>query len=300
MPNVNVERARQLVRACALAYESGIDAVKASPHFAGSRLIDNPWLQQFTIGIDSVLIGQTDFGVVVAFRGTLSPTDTDPVEAIKVALGWLNDGDLMLQGVPYAAGKVHYGFRKSLDNLWDNSGLFAKVQSAAQGGRRVFLTGHSKGGALATLAARRFKAAGVTPAGVMTFGASRTGDQKFAAAYDSEVPNHWRFEHQDDVVPHLPPRPAVMHALRTLISFGNLSTLLGSNITKPFGHYQPVGHRRFLDWNDQLGEGDSFWLELEREARLIRAGKELLTDHFLNATPPSAGKSSYVETVDRI
>ena len=74
MPEVNLERAKQLVRASALAYESGTAAVKASQHFAGSALIDNPQLKQPGDAIDSVLIGQTDFGVVVAFRGTLPPT----------------------------------------------------------------------------------------------------------------------------------------------------------------------------------------------------------------------------------
>jgi len=297
---VNVERAKQLVRASALAYENGIGVVKASPHFTGSKLIDNPQLQPLAVGIDSVLIGQTDFGVAVAFRGTLPPTETDPVKAIEVALDWLNNGDLVLREVPYSAGKVHDGFRKSLDNLWDNGNLFSLVQTAAQGGRRVFFTGHSKGGALAALAARRFKAAGVIPAGVITFGAPRVGDEKFASTYDVEVPNHWRFEHQDDVAPHLPPRPAVMHALKTLAQFGALSTFLKTKITQPFGHYMSVGRQCFLDWDDELDESDSIWLEIEREGHLIIAGAELITDHFLDATHLSAGKLGYVETVDRI
>lgn len=300
MPNVNVERAKQLVRASALAYENDENAVKGSKHFAGSKLIDNPHLKKLTNGIDSVLIGQTDFGVVVAFRGTLPPTETDPVKAIKVALDWLNDVDLVLRDVPYSAGKVHDGFRKSLDNLWDNGHLFALVQAAAEGGRRVFFTGHSKGGALAALAARRFKAAGVTPAGVITFGAPRVGDEKFASTYAVEVPNHWRFEHQDDVVPHLPPWPAVMLALQALAQFVDLSALLKAKVTKPFGHYQSVGKLCFLDWSNQLDESDSILLEFKREGRLIIAGKELITDHFIDATHLSAGKLGYVETVDLI
>ena len=83
MPEVNLERAKQLVRASVLAYESGTAAVEASEHLAGSALIGNPQLKQLTIGIDSVLIGQTDFGVVVAFRGTLPPTEIDPVRGSK-------------------------------------------------------------------------------------------------------------------------------------------------------------------------------------------------------------------------
>src|SRR6266705_4786575 len=118
MPNANVERAKQLVRASELAYEDGIHAINASPLFAGSKLIDNPLLKQISrdvangAGIDSVLIGQTDFGVVVAFRGTLPPIIHSIEEVVPVALDWLNDADLVLNEVPYSAGEVHDGFRR--------------------------------------------------------------------------------------------------------------------------------------------------------------------------------------------
>lgn len=296
MPNVNMERAKQMVRASALAYENGHAAIVASPHLADARLINNVQLQQITTGIDSVLVGQTDFGVVVAFRGTQPPTFNPPEAAISSVLDWLNDADLVLKDVLYSAGKVHDGFRRSLDTLWDN-GLLAAVQNAAGGGRRVFVTGHSKGGALAALGARRLKAAGMMPAGVITFGAPRVGDEVFANAYDVEIPNHWRFEHQDDVVPHLPPHPAILQALRSLAP---LTALLRQHIQKPVDHYEAVGQLCFLDWNNKLDETASRLLEFRREAHLVVAGTELITDHYIDATHLGAGKMGYVETVNQL
>ena len=306
MPNVNVERAKQLVRASALAYETSI-------HSSWKRIGD---------GKDSVIVRQDDFGVIVAFRGTVIPTEPDPMKAIDAWLDWWNDIDLVLKDVPYSAGKVHDGFRKSLEILWDD--LLVEVESAAQGGRRVFFTGHSKGGALATLAARRFKGAGVVPAGVMTFGAPRVGDEKFARAYDVEVPNHWRFEHQDDIVPHFPPYPAFMEVLRaaailaqvstvsevvsilagsnfsTSVPFGEISERLAKQVTQPFGHYEHVGTLCFLNWNDKLDEDNSATLARDREVHLIKAGTELITDHFIDKRFRLDGKLGYVETVNNI
>jgi hypothetical protein len=291
MTPVNVDRAKQLVQASALAYAADLAAIKASPYFQRAALIDNSQLVQITRGIDSVLIGQTAFGMVASFRGTLPPTQTDPVKAIPVALDWLNDGDALQIELTYSAGKCHRGFAESLDRLWDNSGVFDQVKAAAEGGRRVFLTGHSKGGALTTLAARRLKSAGIAAAGVMTFGAPRAGDDKFSSSYDAEVPNHWRFEHQDDVMPHLPPRPLLMQSLRALALFGALSDLL-KKVTVPLGNYQPVGNLCFLDWSDQLDETDSYALDIKREEHLIAAGPKLILDHFI--------EPGYVKTVTQL
>ena len=91
-----------------------------------------------------------------------------------------------------------------------------------------------------------------------------------------------------------------MLALQALAQFVDLSALLKANVTKPFGHYQSVGKLCFLDWSNQLDESDSILLEFKREGRLIIAGKELITDHFIDATHLAAGKLGYVETVDRI
>ena len=114
MTPVNLERAKQLVCAASLSYESDPAAIKASPCFGAGGFIDQEPLHRIDRGIenellDSVLVGKTTFGVVVAFRGTLPPTQTDLHLAITSALDWFNDADIVQQPVPYSAGECHPG-----------------------------------------------------------------------------------------------------------------------------------------------------------------------------------------------
>src|SRR5262245_1543931 len=79
--------------------------------------------------------------------------ETDPEKAVIVALDWLNSFVADQVHVDYAAGGVHRGFHRSIESLWRDCDLLSTLQAATQGGKPLFLTGHSKGGALATLAA---------------------------------------------------------------------------------------------------------------------------------------------------
>jgi Lipase (class 3) len=307
MAAVNLERARQLVRASSVAYsrELGDPATGTLAIEAGFDELDKLQMIIAPSGRDAVLVGRTAFGVVAAFRGTLPPTETDPKRALTAALDWINDFGVAQVVVPYATGRVHNGFHGALENLWPE--LFPAIVAAAEGGRRVFLTGHSKGGALAALAAIRLKTAGIVPAGVMTFGAPKTGNEKFAAAYDLEVPSHWSFEHQDDIVPHLPPTP---FALPTILNLQPLKSLAGplkrlkeqtgaaTVAAGLFQSYARVGNLCFLDWDDRLREGVQPDLASHRQSHIVAAGAELLFDHFLDGSHLASGKRGYLESID--
>ncbi len=142
--------------------------------------------------------------VVLTFRGTL--TQREPA----TILDWINDmhADLVVaDGLP---GRVHAGFLASLNDLWP--GVFAALESPSlpdTGGQKsplpwkksLIVTGHSKGGALAILAAARLLA--LQPF-VMTFAAPMTGDLDFAAHYPDAI-DVLRYEAAGDIVPHLPP-----------------------------------------------------------------------------------------------
>src|SRR6185369_15912441 len=106
---------------------------------------------------------------------------------------WLDDADTTHIPVPYAAGLVHQGFADSLETLWGQ--LIPSVRRLAASGLPVFVTGHSKGGALATLASiRLLNEEKIEPAGIFTYGAPRSGDTQFADAYDAAIQKHLRFE----------------------------------------------------------------------------------------------------------
>jgi hypothetical protein len=70
----------------------------------------------------------------------------------------------------------------------------------------VIVSGHSLGAALGTLCAMDLKLNYQLPdVRLMTFGSPRVGNSIFAAWVDSELGLHWRFTHNRDIVPSLPP-----------------------------------------------------------------------------------------------
>uniref|UniRef100_A0AC34QPU1 Fungal lipase-like domain-containing protein n=1 Tax=Panagrolaimus sp. JU765 TaxID=591449 RepID=A0AC34QPU1_9BILA len=73
---------------------------------------------------------------------------------------------------------------------------------------QVWVTGHSLGGAMASVAASSIVHLGYSTASnlkLYTFGQPRTGDKTFAAAHDKLIPESYRVTHKADMVPHVPP-----------------------------------------------------------------------------------------------
>ena len=68
----------------------------------------------------------------------------------------------------------------------------------------VWVTGHSLGGALATLCALDLQTELQINATVYTYGSPRVGNVAFAQYYDSLVPNTFRIVNGQDIIPHLP------------------------------------------------------------------------------------------------
>jgi len=129
---------------------------------------------------------------VLAFRGTGSAED------------WVSD--FISQQTSYrpvrGAGLTHKGFTDIYMSARSN--IYELIQQAPVD-RPLYLTGHSLGGALATLAA--LDLVHNSPFGspiVYTFGAPRVGDPTFVRNYNAAVDSHFRFQNEFDIVPHLP------------------------------------------------------------------------------------------------
>lgn len=194
--------------------------------------------------IDVALVGRVAEGVVVAFRGTLPPFFGGRHDGWAVLLDWLNDSLSLCVEAPEYGGGVHLGFAESARRLWDDHGGTPGVASAietqlARGARRhLFVTGHSKGGALANLTAYRSAQAEAwrdMPVSVATIAAARAGNARFAAAYARTRILCLRYEVDSDLVPHLPPGPHTPGWVH-----GIARTLVPSLATSD---YHPVGVR---------------------------------------------------------
>ncbi len=210
--------------------------------------------------INAALVGTNADGVIVAFRGTL-PLNLHDLDTL---LDWVNDLNAVPITVPGIPGKVHEGFWGSLGSLWDDVSTEVKRQRAASAKNLpLYITGHSKGGTMAHLAALRFYVTeGVKPSAVCSFAGARPGNGEFASAYDSAI-QATRYEYTDDIVPHLPPSTVFLDVMSAI-------PLIGKHF-KDLGRcgYRSVGALRFIDWSGHI-VGDSLGLELERAGHLAK------------------------------
>lgn len=143
-------------------------------------------------------IFQDDENVIVAYRGSRLPWNVSTLPNL-IASGddWLNVNFNFAQTAALG-GKVHRGFWERSNRTWTD--LLAWVRQNRRG-RRLWITGHSMGGALAVLAGQRFIDAGIGPTGVYAFGAPMVGDAAFAERYAAPL---FCVENQHDIIPHLP------------------------------------------------------------------------------------------------
>lgn len=156
--------------------------------------------------VTTVEAGDDAYAVLV-FRGTSG----------RLA-SWLGNLDMAMAPWP-PGGMVHRGFRTMLMERWEE---ISKALDSVQA--PLFYTGHSLGGALATLAASLRP-----PQAVYTFGAPRIGDAAFAETLAGMQMYH--VCNPRDIVTALPPA-----------RWGSGFTLPGTRITNT---EVPLSHRRF-------------------------------------------------------
>lgn len=167
---------------------------------------------------DAGFVAAVPEGVVVSFRGTTPPDDPDPQQAlIDWAANLYAELKAPLETPPGFPGKIHEGFHRGFMRLWAKLQPEIKATVAANPApfpQTLYVTGHSKGGAFAVLAAWRLRKDYPNHQIVVrTFAAPRVGDKVFAAAYDAAIPDHVRYEYDDDIVPHLPVSTGLFGAL---------------------------------------------------------------------------------------
>lgn len=125
---------------------------------------------------------------VVVCRGT-EPTEWNDVKADANAVTVLAE----------TMGRVHSGFKREVDDLWP------MIEEALADNRLpLWFAGHSLGGAMATICARRCKVSKISsnPEGLFTYGSPRVGDRTYL---DSCPVIHFRWVNNNDIVTRVPP-----------------------------------------------------------------------------------------------
>jgi len=252
--------------------------------------------------IDAGLVGEAPDAIIIAFRGTFPPTNPDRAQVI---LDWANDLDALLDTDPLGLpGKVHAGFLGAVGALWPAMQPAIAAVITASPDKPIYITGHSKGGPMANIAAGRLSKLQPNAAiEVCTFAGARAGDADFATAYAGAIANSDRYEFADDIVPHLPPTDALRALAANLPDQDPLPEIAQTIAALPAG-YVSVGNLQFIKWDGTIAQ-DSPILEIERMASLMKVFgalqfQTIVADHSIDPpNPPDPPDPGYYSVLYR-
>ena len=138
---------------------------------------------------------------IVAFRGSEGWKLNEPFDPWQVVADWTTDFDIRLTDW-VRGGRVHRGFRDALEEVWAD--ILPYMKKLEDQGCKIWVTGHSLGAALATLAADRIQ----NVQGLYTFGSPRVGDREFQENFRLRA---YRVVNGDDLVSRVPPAGIYRH-----------------------------------------------------------------------------------------
>lgn len=223
-------------------------------------------------GTQAILLSSDKFYVLV-FRGT-EPTDIRDIKTdIKAMTTHCETG-----------GMIHKGFNDAFDEVKGQIGESLNADTIQP--KPLFITGHSLGGALATVAAKKltFKH-GI--AGCYTFGSPRVADEEWMKNLKTPI---YRIVNSADPVTMLPPNKDHVSVIGWALGFiPHYGQEIRKYILSSFGGYYHVGYMRYLKnvkngmYKDtELLYSVTFFRRLKAYIFNIRPWKELLSDHSIS------------------
>ncbi|KAI1444830.1 alpha/beta-hydrolase [Annulohypoxylon stygium] len=131
--------------------------------------------------------------IVASFRGSSSIRN------------WIADLSFILVDCDLVKGCLtHAGFLTAYKEIASDVSAALKTAVAAQPTYKIIFTGHSLGGAVATIAAGYARKQGYA-ADLYTYGSPRVGNDAFVGFVTNQTGSEYRVTHLDDPVPRLPP-----------------------------------------------------------------------------------------------
>ena len=146
------------------------------------------------------IFGYTGFSeeenaIIVAFRGTVDIQN------------WIANLDAQQINYPGCSGcLIHEGFYDAFQTVEGYVRKQVEALAAQYRDSKIYVTGFSLGGALATVAALDLKDIFGKVDQFYSFGQPRVGNENFASHFSSVISNHFRVIHYADIVPHVPPQ----------------------------------------------------------------------------------------------
>ncbi len=161
-----------------------------------------------------VLVARTEEAVIVAFRGS----ETSPAAPFSAFKDWVTTDARIWFDELGDVGLVHSGFHQSARTVLVR--LVSTLEVEVASGRKVWLTGHSLGGALALMSSLLLQRRGLEIQGVVTFAAPRIGNSPVERELGKLGERLQRWVNAADPVPRLPvfagqalkPAPLIQYA----------------------------------------------------------------------------------------
>lgn len=152
------------------------------------------------------VVCSNDTTVWVAFRPSEDAKSDATIGILKAFFDWVltnfNIGKIRIPG-ENSAVKVHRGFWNAAAVAYPT--LKRMVNEQMKGGKKLWITGFSLGGALAAITGYRLVKSGIPVSGVVSFGAPRTGNSRFCKRLNQSLPLYHRWIYDRDLVTMVPP-----------------------------------------------------------------------------------------------
>lgn len=224
-------------------------AVLCSLAYSSAKKTTTVLQDQF--GFDTVLPFDKRLGKDIDTQGFVAADANNLVVAFRgseqKAADWLANVQTVTDPGPFPKTSVHEGFQDALFPVMLQVGYV--LRHMGMGGKKVWITGHSLGGALAslfsamlmeemhTLGAAHALGADHRLSGLYTFASPRVGNRAFDKHFSTRAKSQkvlaYRVVNDGDAIPHVPPEPWFSHAgTRVLLKDGEVLRRDGPTLEK--------------------------------------------------------------------
>ena len=255
------QNALSLAFACQLSYKSEKYIISEASAWGFSQVRFLEITQGHRIDMQCYVMADHD-NIVIVFRGNDDIKD------------WLANFTAITEAGPFVDSNAHKGFQDALEPAVQE--LNQTLNKFGAETKKIWITGHSFGGALASLYAGMLISNDYRVYGVYTFGSPRAGDETFVESLNNTVVGpHYRVVNAGDIVVHLPPEPFYSHAGKRIIlkrdkrETSKQSWLL-LQITAVKEFFRDVGDFMDITDNHRLDAGnDSYIPRLKNDAERV-------------------------------
>jgi len=173
--------------------------------------------------------------------------------------------DLKVRKVVSGAGKLHRGF------VYAAKSVYPQIVAQLPPGCRVMLSGHSLGGAVATIIADWLKGCGYEIESVYTFGSPRLANGPWQRCYNRLLGNRtFRIVNAGDPVPHM---PWFFGTYRHVDQLVYLNRKGGVEHSVVFAAAMEMGEKLRPKLDDQMGSGSA-------TSHFVRPSAHVLTSYI--------------------